>query len=296
MHYTVQQLQGGPAYHHKTRIGNWNEDMEISEIKKNDYRDKSGSGQMSFNKTYSKVGHHYSVVPWSHSADGLLRDGDSIMLRNKCVDGHLVADLGVQQNNIDESYRLNTSKVQKGPLSRNVYVVNRVEKADIFGSDNIIRFGQKIKITANQWLHKKVLNLGSTPQSNVIFSAVSRLQEASLHACDSYNTQWIIDSYDPNERFERQGEPVKVGEPILIRHINTGHFLASDMKVLKNDFHVEYEVMCHNFATTYKTQNLELEKKGNITVDVPTKFHHDQNVWMFETAPDASFNRSVEEL
>lgn len=33
MHYTVQQLQGGPNYSHKTRIGNWNEDMELAAIK-----------------------------------------------------------------------------------------------------------------------------------------------------------------------------------------------------------------------------------------------------------------------
>lgn len=33
MQYTTQQLQGGPKYSFKTRIGNWNEDMEIQTIK-----------------------------------------------------------------------------------------------------------------------------------------------------------------------------------------------------------------------------------------------------------------------
>jgi len=140
------------------------------------------------------------------------------------------------------------------------------------------------------------LNVGSTPKSNVIFSSKSRHQEASLHACDSYNTQWIIDSFDPNDRFERQGEPVKAGEPILLRHCHTQHYLASDMVVEKNDFGQEYEVMTHDFCPHYKTQNLELEKKGNITVDVPTKFQQDQNVWSFETAPNASFMASIEDL
>lgn len=96
------------------------------------------------------------------------------MMRNKAVEGHLVADTGVKQNNIDESYRINTSKIQKGPITRNVFVIKRVEKADIFGCDDVIRFGQKVKIEANEWLHKKVLRIGSTPQSNTIFSAVSR--------------------------------------------------------------------------------------------------------------------------
>ena len=32
MQFTTQQLQGGPKYSHKTRIGNWNEDLELSKI------------------------------------------------------------------------------------------------------------------------------------------------------------------------------------------------------------------------------------------------------------------------
>jgi len=63
------------------------------------------------------------------------------MLKNKLVDGVLVVDLGTKQNNIDESYRLNTSKIQNNPVTRNIYQLMRVEKEDIFGCDDIIRFG-----------------------------------------------------------------------------------------------------------------------------------------------------------
>jgi len=70
-----------------------------------------------------------------------LRSGDSIRLCNKKTQGQLVCDLGVRQNNVDESYRLHTSHVHQGPVSRNVYCVMRVEAQDVFGSDNIIRFG-----------------------------------------------------------------------------------------------------------------------------------------------------------
>jgi hypothetical protein len=73
----------------------------------------------------------------------VLRSGDSILLRNKKTNGHLAADLGVRQANIDESYRLNTSKANEGPVTRNVFTVERYEQADIFGTDNVIRFGQK---------------------------------------------------------------------------------------------------------------------------------------------------------
>lgn len=45
-----------------------------------------------------------------------------------------------------------------------------------------------------------------------------------------------------------------------------------------------------------KTQNLALERKGNITTDVPTRFQNDQNVWSFETAPNAGCMASIEDL
>jgi hypothetical protein len=156
-----------------------------------------------FNNTLGKVQHSYKVVPWTYSADGVLRSGDSILLRNKKTNGHLAADLGVRQANIDESYRLNTSKANEGPVTRNVFTVERYEQADIFGTDNVIRFGQKVKIQANRYLYKKKLAVGSTPKSINVESSTSRLQEASLHAFDSFNTVWVIDSFDPNDRFER---------------------------------------------------------------------------------------------
>ena len=114
--------------------------------------------------------------------------------------------------------------------------------------------------------------VGSTPKSQNVYSSVTKMQECTMHACDSYNTQFVIDSYDPNDRFERQGQPIKAGEPILIRHCQTSHYIASDTVVEKNDFGSEYEMMCKNFAAQFKTQNLELEKKGNITTDVPTRY------------------------
>lgn len=71
----------------------------------------------------------------------MLNSGDSVLIRSKKVNGHLAADLGVKQQNIDESYRLNTSKSNQGAVTRNVFVLTKYESADIFGSDSVIRFG-----------------------------------------------------------------------------------------------------------------------------------------------------------
>ena len=166
----------------------------------------------------------------------------------------------------------------------------------MFGSDDIIRYGQKVRIESNPYLFKKPLFLSSMPLRPNCHSPVSRLQEASMHSKISFYGSWIIDSVDPNFRFEMQGEPVKANEPVLIRHASTSHYLAADSVKMNTDFGTEFEVMVNSFATKNKSQNLALEKNGQLTSDVPSKFQEPQNLFYFETATDPSYDIPVEKL
>ena len=113
----------------------------------------------------------------------------------------------------------------------------------------------------------------------------------------NFDSVWIIDHIDPNERFEMQGEIIKANDPILIRHHHTSVYLAADDKTkYNNDFGTEYEVYCCNHSTKNRSQNLALEYEGRLTSDVPTKFQEDYNVFFLQTAPEKSFARPVEEL
>ena len=93
-----------------------------------------------------------------------------------------------------------------------------------------------------------------------------------MHIKDDYLGVWIIDSLDPNDRLEMQGEPVRAADPILLRHCQTQNYLASDNVRYASTFGGEKEVSCNSFALLNRTQNLSLEEKGSITTDVPTKF------------------------
>jgi hypothetical protein len=55
-----------------------------------------------------------------------------------------------------------------------MFVIKRAEKVDVFGSDNIIRYGQKIKIEANPYVYRKTLYVSSTPLSALCYSPESR--------------------------------------------------------------------------------------------------------------------------
>ena len=151
MQYTTQQLQGGPKYSHKTRIGNWNEDHELDQIQKSNYNTKKGGENLPFAKTLSKYQQSYKQVPWSHSADGQVRWGDSVMIQNAQTEGWLVMDTGDKVPNVEEAYNItSTSRGQNpGPMTRSIYQLCRVDDVDMFGSDEFIRFGQKVRILSN---------------------------------------------------------------------------------------------------------------------------------------------------
>ena len=146
----------------------------------------------------------YKKVPWSFSADGQIRSGDCLMLKNKKTSGWLALNTNDRCPGPEERYMCTTTTDQGvGPISRAVFKIVRVEDMDIFGSDNIVRYGQKIRIESNPYAFRKPLLLSSTPKDQNIYSPVSRLNEASMHAKESYAGVWIIDTVDPNFRLER---------------------------------------------------------------------------------------------
>ena len=184
-----------------------------------------------------------------------------------------MADIGKRALGFDEAFTPTVAQQHPGPVTRSIFVIKKVDKVDVFGSDNIIRYGQKVKIEVNPYLYRKTLWLSSSPISPSVYSPVTSQQEASLTSKDtSLNNTWIIDSVDPNFRFEMQGTPVECNDPILIRHLGTNHYLSSDLNKVYNDFGTEYEVCVQNYSSKNLSQNLEMERSGRITGDLSTKF------------------------
>ena len=175
------------------------------------------------------------------------------MMKNKKTDGWLVFNTADRMPGVEECYMLTTTNDAPGPVKRSVFSIVKAEKQDIFGSDDIIRYGQKVKLVSNPYAFKKDLVLASTPKGTATYSPVSRLQEASMHSKDTYLGQWIIDWLDPNDRLEQQGEPVRASDPVLLRHCQTQHYLASDKVRYASTFGGENEVSCHSHALLNKT-------------------------------------------
>lgn len=118
-----------------------------------------------------------------------------------------------------------------------------------------------------------------------------------MHSNLNFNTIWSIEYADPNKRFSMKGQPVELGQPILLEHCGTAHYLASDLIEYRNDFGVEYEVSVHSYGTLNKSQSLSLERSGKQAAGTPTKFQEDQNIWSFVASQDPStdFDPAVEQ-
>lgn len=182
-------------------------------------------------------------------------------------------------------------------MTRSVFSIGRVEAMDMFGSDEFVRFGQKVKLCSNKYLYRKPVALASYTQTGAVCSPVGQKQAVAMSANCTSEQAWVIDSLDPNDRFERQGEIVPANEPVLLRHCNTNVLLGADIALpYKNDFGTEFEVHCNNHSALNKTQNLELEGKGRLTSDVPSKYQKDQNIFMLVTAPEAELDRDIDTL
>ena len=67
-------------------------------------------------------------------------------------------------------------------MTRSIYKLCRVEDMDMFGSDEFIRYGQKVRIQANEYLFRKTLSLCSYKYTAAIRAPVSQKQIACATA------------------------------------------------------------------------------------------------------------------
>jgi len=287
MQFTPQQLTGGPKFHHTCRIGNWSEDLELEEIKLKDYLKKKEMGGLLVNAKQQRLEESLKERPLTTTeADGFLRFGSQTMLVNHQSEGFLAGNAHEKLMKAADAYAITTGPNSNGCL-RNVFTIERADPDDGF-EDDCVHYGQCFRLSLEPFadvLTKAYVHSESvTPLAAAKFS---RHQEVVMYAGANGNTLWQVLHPDTQQRFEKEGCEVPAGEPVCIRHVQTGSFLASDKIAYNNIFGLEYEVHCHCYYSTNKTQNLASEKKGDITGDYQLRRHGLANIWTIVTGPPA---------
>ena len=121
-----------------------------------DYLKKKDAEKLSISLTEQKLTRSLTKAPLSYSKDGFLHFGYKVMLFNKKTNGNLVLDIGDRIPIPDEAYAVTTNNKGIGPLTRSVFVITRVDKDDGF-TDDIIHYGQKIRIQSNRYIYPKTV-------------------------------------------------------------------------------------------------------------------------------------------
>lgn len=293
--FTVQQTQGGPRYSSKVLIGNWSEDVELQQVRFKDFLKKRETGQLSVHQVQGKIAKSLVPVGHSFSADGKLRFGDKIMLGNQKTRGLLAADVGDRVQSTGFACAVTSSPSITGPVARAVFILTRVSDRDGFPGD-YLHYGQEFTLVTHSRFFPDALYLHSSTVTPYSFAKFSRFQEVSMNSTRGPNTIWIAEHADSRVRFESQGTPVITNSDVVIKHNQTGQWLSSDHINYRNDFGVEFEVSCHSYLDTRKTQQLSSEKVGKITGDIPTRLQGLENVWRIFTSESPDQAEEKEEV
>ncbi|KAF4656846.1 hypothetical protein FOL47_008725 [Perkinsus chesapeaki] len=289
MQFTSQQLCGGARYKPTCRIGNWCEEVELNELRMKEYMSKKESGDLLVISRQLML--ERALQPAAaqiKGQDGTLRNGDTVMLRNEASECFLSANAEEKIPGRKATAYAVTTGPNATPCVRNVFAVELVNSND---ENTPVCYGDEVQLRL-RGLVQEDCYLYSEMVSALAASKCSRKQEVGALAKPSGNTRWQILHPDGKMRFETEGEPVKVDQPIVIKHLGTGSFLASDKIKQMNVFGAENEVHAHCYYSTNKTHNMNSEKKGEITGDYALRRHGPQNIWTLVVSSEPHIDTS----
>lgn len=276
MQFTPQQLTGGAKFGSSCRIGNWSEDIELEEIKLKDYLKKKERGQLVVLEKQAKLERSLQPSELSVPSDGVLQFGMTAMLFNHQCEGFLAGNANEQIPKTNFAIAT-TAGPNSNPCVRNVFTIERAGLDDGH-DDEVVHYGQLFRLTLNQLLEFPVY-LHSEPISPMAASKYTRRQEVVMYAKANGSTLWRALHPDVKIRFEMEGREVPANEQCVLQHVQTGSFLSSDKVDYQTLFGNEFEVCGHASLSTNKTQNLNGERKGEITGDYALRRHGLPNIW-----------------
>lgn len=270
------------AYSYNVKIGNWNEEKELQELRMKEYLHRKEKGQLLVHTVQQHLNRSLQEVGLTYSKDGYIHVGDHIMLYSVQTEGVLSVDCSDKLSSSDEGYACTTSTLTQAHVARNVFVIegygNNIRHGDV------LKLGQPFRLRINPALLTEGVYLQSQPMSALSCSKVSRMQEVGMVKINSYDTVWIAQFKDSTKRFEMEGQPVPANAEIVLFHAATKNALSSDKLIYHNDFGQEYEVCCKTAFSIGKKQGLYAELLGKTTSDVPLRKEGSVNWFAFLTA------------
>jgi len=266
-------MQGGPRFGHRCRIGNWNEDAYLENMRRTAHKEMVKGGRLLLNVIKDRMAKALQPVDLTViRKDGYVHFGDLIMFHSEGTNGFLSGDLQDKDPRPGEvSYAL-TASPDGNPAARNSFYI---DKADPSQGDDTVRYGEHVKLRINPRLRglardnqNKVVNspmyIASTPVSFGNYAKDSHKCEVFLTPNASHLAVWEVHVADPSQRFEYEGMPVRAGDAVVLQHRGTNEKMCALKDFLHStDFGEEYEICGCTQTTGGKQAVLQHEADGS---------------------------------
>lgn len=275
-YYTRQQLVGSGKYSQRVRIGNWNEDLTLQEVKLREYIAAKEAGALSMDKHAVRLRTALAEVELKTvKEDEYVHLGDVLQLSSKETSAVLAGDLGEKDPRDSDSHAVTYSLISD-PCARNTFVLEKYVPKEGLHNTTFFRdfngetlcYGQTVMIRINPKSQElpgtlqEPLYLTSSMVDMQHFSKITKNQEVRLTPNTSYLTAWKVLPVKTAHRDIAEGEPVLAGAPVVLKHCATNNDLACLGVVQMNDFGNEFEACCSTVATVGKRWSLQKDLLG----------------------------------
>lgn len=277
-------------YKPNTLIGNWFEERVLEK----NTRDESQFGKYSLDIKTTK---DFSKSSEVRQTSSMMKA--SLSFLPECQGLKNGMRLRIENQTWQTTMAINTSDKRKTKLGvcgsktsqavrRNVFQIEKVVESPIENSDEVIRFGDKIRIaTCSRLFEGILLYLNS---SMCLFNqpmTPSAHQEVFFSMNVNFDSVWQILNVGFENRFKGVQNAVVVGEEFLLKHCATGKLMAVGGLADLNQFGKEFEVFVDNVETRNKSQNLVKEMIGLKGAEQINKDFGEANKWRFVSAKNS---------
>jgi calcyphosin len=262
MQFTPQQLSGGLRFGRGVLIGNWSEDSSLEAERSKDFEARRSHGDLLIKRQERIEAIAKQSVPWSHSADGFVHYGDSVMLRIDETDfgghvhSHFLACNVWEDVNRARGTKQASASPDATPVARSVFVIVKRPSAGTLGataalaaaastgrlasgsasSSDVLCYGDRFCLSTNPSLRADASSgvvappmfLGSDRPNNVLGSGRGSKQEVYLESRPSILTEWKVSPADGNVA-KADGTPVPAGEAVVLVHCQTNQPLGASI-------------------------------------------------------------------
>jgi hypothetical protein len=230
--------------------------MVLEDEKLREFLEKKDRGQLTIQRIRQNLGtvemsssDARGVTIDASSSDGFLHYGQMVRIRNRELGCFVACDPGDAENPEEGLYSSSGSRQQEAS-ARNVWVLKRVENADEFlplptggADDDRVRYGDKFVLSTTEAIGGDPYYLASTQLDWSHFSRVARKQLVFTTQQKSSKCMWRIDSVGRDTSFDMEGEPVKLGTWVFVKHCSSGSPLAARDSQILNDYGSEFELV-----------------------------------------------------